>query len=165
VQRDSFDRLLIEHLSAAQRFAVRLTGDAHAAEDLLHDAIVRAVKGCETFEGRSSFTTWLFRIIVNCFRDRARSKPMAELEGEFATARCDDASEPALADELGQVVAQRVSSLPPRQREVLVLVIYENFSVFDAAQVLGITETNVRVNLSYARERLKKELAIYLVEK
>jgi RNA polymerase sigma-70 factor (ECF subfamily) len=164
VQRDSFDRLLLQHLSAAQRFAIRLTGNAHNAEDLLHDAIVRAANGCERFEGRSSFTTWMFQIIVNCFRDRLRAKQMENLESEVSDVASPDASDPVSEAELGQQIAQHVSSLPPRQREVLVLIVYENLSVSDTAEVLGITQTNVRVNLSYAREQLKKELAIYLDE-
>ena len=130
MQRDSFDRLLLQHLSAAQRFAIRLTGNAHNAEDLLHDAIVRAVKGCERFEGRSSFTTWLFQIIVNCFRDRLRSRSeISNVESEIPDLKSPDVSDPTSEDELSRLVAQRVSSLPPRQREVLVLIAYEKMSV------------------------------------
>jgi RNA polymerase sigma-70 factor (ECF subfamily) len=162
VQRDSFDRLLLEHLPVAQRFAVRLTGDAHAAEDLLHDAIVRAMNGCERFEGRSSFMTWLFQIIVNCFRDRLKAKSMEQTDVEHGDTKSFDPSAPASERELGERIAQHVSFLPPRQREVMVLVVFENMSVWDAAEVLGISETNVRVNLCLARERLKRELASYL---
>jgi len=168
VQRDSFDRLLLQHLPAAQRFAIRLTGDAPSAEDLLHDAIVRAMKGAERFDGRASFTTWMFQIIVNCFRDRLRARSESEisdLKPEIPDFRSPDPADRIGEQELGLLVAKRVSSLPPRQREVLVLIVYENMSVSDAAEVLEISKTNVRANLSYARERLKKELAIYLDER
>ena len=162
MQRDSFDRLLLDHLPAAQRFAIRLTGNAHAAEDLLHDAIVRAMSACERFEGRSSFTTWLFQIVVNCFRDRLKAKSMEQTEIEMVDLKSEDPSGPVSQQELGERVAQHVSALPPRQREVIVLVVFENMSVWDVADVLGISETNVRVNLCLARERLKKEFANYL---
>ena len=59
------------------------------------------------------------------------------------------------------MVADAVSSLPPRQREVLVLVVYEQLSTEEAARVLNTSETNVRANLSYARAALKKMLAAY----
>lgn len=162
VDRESFDRLLLQHLSAAQRFAIRLTGDTHAAEDLLQDAIVRAVRGCGGFRGQARFTTWLFQIIVNCFRDRLKARGTEEVDGEIVDVRASDPANAIDEIELGRLVAQRVSSLPPRQREVMVLVVFENMSVWDAAEVLGISETNVRVNLSYARQRLKQELASYL---
>ena len=89
---------------------------------------------------------------------------MSDLKSEIADFRSTAPGDRLDEQELGALVAQRVSSLPPRQREVLVLVVYENMSVSDAAEVLGISNMNVRVNLSYARERLKKELAIYLDE-
>ncbi len=162
VERDSFDRLLLQNLPAAQRFAIRLTGDPNAAEDLLHDAILRAMRGCDGYESRSKFTTWLFQIIVNCFRDRFKVHATERAHEEFSDLRSSDPSTRLSGEELGELIAKRVSSLPPRQREVLVLVAYENMSVSDASEVLGISETNVRVNLSYARERLKKELAAYL---
>jgi len=160
VQRDSFDRLLVQHLPAAQRFAIRLAGDPYRAEDLLQDAIVRAVKGCDGFESRSRFTTWLFQIIVNCFRDRLRCKDGLSQASEEPSEdmRAIDPSGGLSERELASLVARRVSALPPRQREVLVLVAYQNMSVAEVAEVLGISQTNVRVNLSYARERLKKEL-------
>jgi RNA polymerase sigma-70 factor, ECF subfamily len=162
VERDSFDRLLLENLSAAQRFAIRLTGDPHLAEDVLHDAILRAVRGCDGFASRSKFTTWLFQIIVNCFRDRFKAHATESAPEDICDVRSLDPSTRLSGQELGGLIAHRVSSLPPRQREVLVLIAYENLSVSDTSEVLGISETNVRVNLSYARERLKKELAAYL---
>jgi RNA polymerase sigma-70 factor (ECF subfamily) len=162
VQRDSFDRLLVQHLPAAQRFAIRLTGDAHQAEDLLHDAVLRAVKACDSFEGRSAFTTWLFRIVVNCFRDRLRVHIAEPIDPEMRDGRSREPASQLNEQEIGRLVAQRVSSLPARQREVLVLVVYEDMSVCDVAEVLGISQTNVRVNLSYARARLKEELREHL---
>ena len=57
MDRESFDRLLLQHLSAAQRFAIRLTGDAHRSEDLLHDAIVRAVRGSSLLEVHAGSAT------------------------------------------------------------------------------------------------------------
>jgi RNA polymerase sigma factor (sigma-70 family) len=87
---------------------------------------------------------------------------MDQTEVDIGDARSADPSARTSEQELGSLIAGRVSSLPPRQREVMVLVVFENMSVWDAAEMLGISETNVRVNLCLARERLKKELASYL---
>jgi RNA polymerase sigma-70 factor (ECF subfamily) len=162
VQRDSFDRLLLEHLPAGQRFAIRLTGDPHAAEDLLHDAIVRAVSACERFEARSSFTSWFFQIVVNCFRDRLRKRRAQQMDVEVTDVRAIEPASRVSEQELGRLVAQRVSLLPPRQREVIVLIAYENMSVSDAAEVLEISEVDVRETLFRARAQLKADLAEYL---
>src|SRR4051794_6345658 len=56
---DSFDRLMREHLPAAHRFAMRLTGEPHEAEEVLQDALLRVARSWQTFRGESSFRTWL----------------------------------------------------------------------------------------------------------
>ena len=67
-----------------------------------------------------------------------------------------------LQDELARLIAQRVSQLPPRQREVLVLTSYEGFTTAEVAETLGIQESNVYATLHVARQRLKRELDVYL---
>jgi RNA polymerase sigma-70 factor (ECF subfamily) len=167
VDRQTFDRLMLEHLVAAQRFATRLTGRPDAAEEIVQDALARAAANWESFRGQSAFRTWLFQIVVNVFRDRLRARA--------GPAALDDANDPAdvrtvepivamQARELAETVAVCVSSLPPRQREVLVLVAYEQLTTQQAAAVLGITDGNARTTLHLAREALKKRLAPYLAE-
>ena len=60
---------------------------------------------------------------------------------------------------------RRISALPLRQREVLVLTAYEQLRPSEVADVLGISESNVYANLHYARARLREELTPYLTEK
>ena len=70
----------------------------------------------------------------------------------------------AVGRELGEHVAQAVSTLPARQREVVVLIVYEGMSTADAASVLATTEQSVRVNLHYGRERLREKLKTFMPE-
>jgi RNA polymerase sigma-70 factor (ECF subfamily) len=158
MDRQTFDRLVLDHLVAAQRFAIRLTGDPHAAEDLVQDALLKAHRNWQSFRGESRFTTWLFRIVINCFRDRV-ARP-AEPIGDDAPDRPgrDPATE-AAAKELGEIVAGEVSRLPPRQREVIVLIVYEQMSIAEAAGVLEISQQNVRTTLHLARQRLRVRLS------
>lgn len=149
---------MLDHLSAAQRFAIRLVGDPAEAEDLVQEAMLRAVSHWRSFRGSSAFTTWLFQIVVNVFRDRLRRRGFETLAADPIDARQRDPLASSEAKEVGEIVAAAVSTLPPRQREVLVLVAYENLSVTDAAEVLGITAGNARTNLHLARERLKQQL-------
>src|SRR5262249_34549647 len=134
-------------------------------EDVLHDAIVRAATRCESFRGESKFTTWLFAIIVNVWRDRLGQRTAAlELEVEPPDVRSLEPIGEIQSAEMAEVVAAKISQLPPRQREVLILVAFEQLGASEAAAVLGISEQNVRVNLFHARARLKQELALYLTE-
>jgi len=168
VDRDTFDRLMLEHLSAALRFAIRLLGDPHEAEDLVQDAMLRAARNWQSFRGQSAFRTWLFQILINAFRDQLRMKrPTSEAmhDHDVADRRSVHPLTVMQAAELAEIVAKHVSSLPPRQREVLVLLTYEQLSVKEAAKLLATSEQNVRTNLHFARERLKKDLSAYLSEK
>jgi len=163
VDVDRFDQLVRAHLPEAHRLAIRLCGDSHRAEDVVQEAMLRAARSWRGFRGESSFLTWLYRLTVNAWRDQMRSRPPPEsLEIEPADAGAADPKAGVSAEELAGIVAARVSSLPPRQREVLVLIAYEGHSVADAARVLQINEQNVRTNLHLARERLRKQLASYL---
>ena len=67
-----------------------------------------------------------------------------------------------MAEELGRHIAQRVSALPPRQREVLVLMAYEGLSADEAAQLLDMQVANVYATLYQARQRLCAELRPFL---
>ena len=163
MDRQTFDRLVLEHLAAAQRFAIRLCGDVDEAEDVVQDALLRAHRSWRTFRGQSKFTTWFYAIVINCFRDRlaARAIRIARL-GDESDDPPDPSSDPARhaqSREFGEVVASEVSRLPPRQREVLVLSAYEQMPPDQIATVLQISEQNVRTQLHLARERLRERLS------
>ncbi|HVT87295.1 MAG TPA: RNA polymerase sigma factor [Tepidisphaeraceae bacterium] len=165
VDRDSFDRLMVEHLPGALRLAVRLVGDVDRAEELVQEAMLRGSRGWQGFRGQSKFTTWLFQIVINVFRDQLRRRGASEeLSDGLPDVRPNDPREIASSAEMGELVARHVSSLPPRQREVLVLVVYEQYSQSQAADLLQISLQNVRTNLHLARQTLKKQLAVYLGE-
>lgn len=164
----AFDRLVVEHLPAALRFAIRLTGDRETAEDLVQDALLRAARGWPAFRGEAAFRTWFSRIVINAFRDRLRRSPLKSMAEEMPDEIPDGGAREPLADvlagELNEVIARHVSALPPRQREVLVLSVYEQFPPAQVAEVLRISEANVYATLHLARQRLKSQLANYLTE-
>jgi len=164
LDRDTFDRLVLEHLPAAQRFAIRLTGTAAGGEELVQDALLKAHRGWQGFRGQSAFRTWLFQVIVNCFRDRCRARGERDevLQPDLADRRAIDPAAAAQGKELGERVAAAVSTLPPRQREVLVLMAYEQLTAPEVAAMLDMTEQNVRTTLHLAREKLRHRLERYL---
>ena len=162
----TLDGLVRAHLSQALRFAIRLTGDVDAAEDVVQDELVRVARSWPTFPGDAEFRTWLFRIVINVFRDRlARRAPRHELRSELRDERAEDPADAAQWNELERHVARRVSALPPRQREVMVLITYEGLKPREVSRMLGISEANVYSTLHAARERLRAELACWLGEK
>ena len=162
----TLDELVPAHLPQALRFAMRLTGDPDAAEEVVQDALLRAARSWRTFRGDSEFQTWLLRIVINVFRDWAARRPSTQsLPSDLRDSREAGPPDALLEAELGRLVAAKIGRLPPRQREVLVLMAYEGLTPRDVSRVLGISESNVYATLHVARERLRRELAPYLVEK
>jgi RNA polymerase sigma-70 factor, ECF subfamily len=162
IEAEDLDRLIREHLPAAVRFATRLTGQTETAEDIVQEALLHVARKYRSFRGESSFRTWLFRIIVNVFRDR----PRRHKEQPYEDSEVPDTTASRLsAEELSHLIARHVSRLPPRQREVIVLTVYEELSIAETAKLLDMTEQNVHATLHIARRRLKEQLSDQLLEK
>ncbi len=156
-----WNQLIRDELPSALRLAVRLCGNVHDAEDLVQETVLRAVRSLHMFRRDSSFRTWFFRILINAFRS-FHARQRHEQTGPDTLTDLPD-RQPDLADkmdqqETGSRVAEEVSLLPERQREVLVLIVYEAQSAAEVAEMLGITVQNVYSNLSAARATLKQRL-------
>jgi RNA polymerase sigma-70 factor (ECF subfamily) len=161
----TFERLVLEHLPAAHRFAIRLTGEADAAEEVMQDALLKASRGWATFAGRSTFRTWLLAVVVNAFRDHRSARAGADrdarggpLPDDLPDAKAPDPMRLSSEAEQGERIGRMVSALPPRQREVFVLHAYEGLAPAEIARVLEIEEGNARANLHFARKRLQELL-------
>jgi RNA polymerase sigma factor (sigma-70 family) len=105
--------------------------------------------------------------VINTFRNRmaaARDRPMP-LPLEVVDVHGGDPVIGAQDRELSELIAARISALPARQREVMVLISFEGFSVKETASMLDITEANVHATLGVARARLTRELAPYFVRR
>jgi RNA polymerase sigma-70 factor (ECF subfamily) len=105
--------------------------------------------------------------LINVFRDRlrgGRTLVIASIDETDETPDLRSISPPsaAAAHELAERVAEEVSRLPPRQREVMILTTYEGLSAQETAALLDITEQNVHATVSAARARLRNRLAPYL---
>ena len=165
VDKAALDRLVVDHLPHALRFAIRLTGDEAVAEEIVQEALTRAAESWASFRGEAQFRTWLLRIVINVFRDRLRRRPEPVALPEGAPdLRVVDPQQQAMANELRQEIAARVSALPPRQREVLILITYEGLKPREVAKLLETNEANVHATLHVARSRLRQELARYVAE-
>jgi RNA polymerase sigma-70 factor, ECF subfamily len=161
--RETLDDLVSEHLPSLRRLATRLTGRIESADDVTQETLLRIVRGWEGFRRQSAFKTWATSILLNVFHSwlarQHESLPLTDV----SDLRQADPMSCAMAEELGRHIAQRVSALPLRQREVLILLAYEGLSAEEAGQLLNIQVANVYATLYQARQRLRAELAPFLV--
>jgi len=152
----AFGALVERHQARIYATLVKLTGDRDQALDLTQDAFIRAWEQLSSFEGRSAFSTWLYRIAVRLAYDEIeRSRRKTPLEPEPAIA--DPAPGPDHRAEAASAAAdlrQRIERLPPLQRAVMVMRAYDELPA-----VLGTTENSARVSFHHAITRLRDEYA------
>ncbi len=162
--------LLKRYAPALYRLALRLTGDADEAEDVLQEAFIRACDNVAEFEGRSGLGTWLHRIVLNTGLMRLRRRHpervtiAAESDGALP-AQLVDHSEPgqaALSGELRDYVERALLALPDALRAAFVLRELEGMGTREAAEALGISEAALKVRLHRARFALRESLGQYL---
>lgn len=158
---------LVELLPGLYRYLYRLCGESHLAEDLAQDTVVRAMKALHQLDSQVALRAWLFRIGSNVWRDHCRrAGRMRALEDEVHN---QTLASPALTMEAGpeEIVNQReqvqwtqqaIMHLPERQRMVLTLVVCEELSHREVADILDISTDAVKANLSVARARMRKML-------
>src|SRR5690349_14658932 len=79
--RSAFDSLVGRYEVKAYQYAFRLTRNSEEASDVVSDAFIRIYNALANFKGQSSFSTWMYRILTNCFLDlRKKVKPTSSLE-------------------------------------------------------------------------------------
>ncbi len=163
-KKAAFETQIQTQLEPISQLAFRLTGNWDTAEDLVQETMLRAVRNWESFREQSHFKTWLYRILINAFRDQIRRKNNHGTcsETKELESREHNAHSQAEANELSDIVSQQIADLPDRQKEVLILVTYESLSNRQVAEALDLSLASVHTNLSLARKRLKEKLAKYL---
>lgn len=123
------------------------------AEDILQEVFLRAYRGLPTFRGESSYYTWLYRITINLCRDYMQKNRWGRiLPYQEATT---DEQERLFEEAEGGWVFRRVMDLPVKYRTVIALYYFEDMSTKEIAQILKLTEPNVRVRLSRGKKLLK----------
>jgi RNA polymerase sigma-70 factor (ECF subfamily) len=173
--RDAFARLVDETSGHIYRVAAQILGDDQDAEDVLQETYIKAFRALPDFEGRSSLTTWLYRIAVNEALMLVRKrKPQALSVEESAPFEEDAESEEMqivdfcclpegelLSSESRRFLDQAIQKLSENLRVVFVMRDIEGLSIQDTAEALNLSENNVKIRLMRARLRLRQELSVY----
>jgi RNA polymerase sigma factor (sigma-70 family) len=138
-------------------------GDRGEAEEVLQVAYLRVLDGSARFDGGSAFKTWLFAVIRRTAAQRRRQRWMRALAlDRWRTRRADPpASDPeqlASRSEAARRLRDCLRALPGRQRDLLHLVLYQDLSLEEAAQVVGISVGSVRTHYHRAKIRLRQLL-------
>ncbi len=170
--QEAFGSLFRAHYRRVYNFAFRMTESGDAAEDVTQTAFVRAYESIGRLRDGQAFLKFMFRIVVNLVRDRAkaaRRKPWVSFEDvtvagggaepvEFADASLDPHRITA-GVEMHRALLEQVRALAPEFREVVVLHHMEEMDVREISRTLGVPEGTVKSRLGRARAKLREALA------
>jgi len=135
-------------------------------EDLMQETFIDAYKNLRLFEGRSNFKTWIIRIMMNnCYRKKEKSSFKNELAREINensrpmfTAADNNTERQIQKGELGHIIEHALAQIPFDYRMVFSLREINGLNVSETAELLHISETNVKVRLNRAKAMLRTEM-------
>lgn len=156
----ALDLLVRRHQGGAYRLAVSFLHDPDAAEDVVQDAFVKAVRALDRFRGDASFRTWILRITANeargaLRRTGRRSETPIDGAPEIPAEGLDPADEATLSDEAARARAL-LRTLPEKQRLSVALRTEEGLSFREIGEITGSTEGAARVNYFHGIRRLRE---------
>jgi len=171
----AYDRLILKYRERLYSVVYNLTSNREDASDLTQDAFIKAFRSINTFKGRSSFFTWIYRIAVNASlshlkKNRLRrffsldemdeSASSSELLANLAEKHGTEKS--TLLHELQEKLNEALQKLSPKHRTVVVLFEIEGLSHQEIAEITKTSVGTVRSRLHYAKQQLQANLSGYL---
>ena len=170
-KQTALEELFSRHSGALYQSALRLLGNHEDAEDALQEGMLSAYRNLGRFEGRSQFSTWLTRIVINAALMRLRSQrshpavsidqPTGETELTIAEQLADPSPDPEqllAQQEIEEVLEQSLTALSAEMQAVVRLRDLEGFSTREAAEALAVPENTLKSRLHRARHQLAQRL-------
>jgi RNA polymerase sigma-70 factor (ECF subfamily) len=166
-ERSALEELFRRYRLPAYHVAYRLLGHEADALDAVQEGFVKALTHLTSFQGRSSFKTWLMRVVSNAAFDLGRQRGRRELVSLDTAAGKENGCSPAVffdpargleQADLRRLLHEALQALPEAQRRTFVLHADGGLSYREVAETLGISIGTVMSRLFYARQRLRAYL-------
>jgi len=167
----AFKALVERHQNKILNLAHRTLGDRQRAEDIAQETFLKVWQAASTYQQKSKYTTWLYRITVNLclneIKSRQRwswlgylhlSRTSDQIEAERQIDRSPTAEELVIAEELSHQIAKALQSLPENQRIALILRRYDGLSYQEISSVLGCSVPAVEALLVRAKRAVQTSL-------
>lgn len=153
-------------------YLTRLVGKSEA-EDLMHETFIKVFNSIDTFKGNSQISTWIYKIATNTAVDKLKSAGYRRQKYETASI---DYIEPLKSNfrqdtdeefnieynffkqEMNQCISDFIDRLPDNYRTIFLLREYENFTIEEISEVIGVSFDNVKIRLHRARKKLQELL-------
>lgn len=171
--KEAFYSLVRPCERAVYAAAMSIVNNSADAEEVAQEAVLKALAHLAGFRSEAKFSTWLIQITINEARSRLRKdrrhlyesidEPRTDEEGDYSPKDFADwreiPSEALKRDELRNALKRALATLPLKYREVFILRDIQNLSIEETAEILGISEGNVKTRLLRARLQMRDALA------
>jgi RNA polymerase sigma factor (sigma-70 family) len=152
---------------AVHRLCQGFLASRSGADDIAQNAMLHLADKLDQWDPARAYASWRNRVVLHVCRDHeraARRRSVHEAGAEWRVGTAPDPVEAAAANEVSALIDRCLTLLPPREREVFVLVDLEAVPASEAAEQLGIAASTVRAALALARRRMRDVLAPMLGE-
>jgi RNA polymerase sigma-70 factor (ECF subfamily) len=152
----AFQLLVERHYDSIYRIALRFTGMREDAEDLAQDVCSSLARKLRTFKGEAQFTTWLYRVVVNAVRDLQRKQAVrGRLNRDYGEMLALKRGEEEEAAREQAWLYEMLNAVGQDLRETAIMVLAEDLSHAEAAEILMIKESTVSWRMHELRKKLK----------
>jgi len=175
--RKALSELVLKYSDRIYNLALRILRKKEDAEDVLQETFLTVIEKLNSFDGRSSFFTWIYRIATNASLMRLRKKKLVFQEmgddGDFqesieSRVFIDWSQDPSInlyEDEVKKKLSEAINNLGDIYKTVFILRDIEELSIKETSAILNITEENVKIRLRRARQFLRDNLSDYFEER
>ena len=156
----AFDLLVEAHRRDVYRLAYRLLGNHADADDLAQEVFLRIYRSLGRFRGEASLRTWITRITLNLVTDRRRELGIRRQTSLEALSAADHPAEAGKESRVleEEILRKAVGRLPKRQRETLILRVFQEMKFHEIAAVMGCTVGTAKANFFHALRGLRQRV-------
>lgn len=157
---NAFTYIVDKHKDHAYNLALRICGNHEEAEEIAQDAFMKAYRSLKGFKMKSSFATWLYRIVYNTAVSLVRTRKKGVLSLDEFPAEASDfmrnssSEEEADAEYRNSLVNFALQKIGEDERALVTLYYYEELNTEEISEITGISKSNVKVKLFRARQKM-----------
>lgn len=154
----AFSNLVLKHQQSLLRLCMRFTNSQDLAEDIVQDTFVKAYKKLSTFEGRSSFKSWLFQIAINTAKNKFRATKDTVNIDTIQISIGGLSTEGMEREGVRDMIKGFVDELPEKQKAALTLRIYDDLSFKEIAEIMECPYDTAKANYRHGLMSIRKNL-------
>lgn len=161
---NAYAMLINKHKTMAFNVALRITRNREDAEEVIQDAFLKVYYSLKEFEGKSKFSTWLYRIVYNQAISKIRKKNIAqndlddEIINNFTVGEISRDLNYLASEDQTRYINLALAKLPEEDSAIVTLFYLNESSVEEVSEITGLSESNVKVKLHRSRKKLYDEL-------